>query len=105
MPGDLSENPAEQAPAPADAPTEAAKEPACTSFSAILDAGALDARLLQALRSRLRFTRATPVQQQTVPLALAGKDILARARTGSGKTVAYCLPVVQKVLLANKVSY
>ena len=40
-----------------------------------------------------------------IPLALENKDILARARTGSGKTAAYCIPVVQKVLSAKEVSF
>jgi ATP-dependent RNA helicase DDX56/DBP9 len=35
---------------------------------------------------------------QSIPLALAGKDLLVRARTGSGKTVAYALPLLQKIL-------
>ncbi|KAI0258914.1 P-loop containing nucleoside triphosphate hydrolase protein [Gloeopeniophorella convolvens] len=56
--------------------------------------------LLRALAD-LGFARPTPVQQQAIPLALEGRDVLARARTGSGKTAAYCVPLVQKVLLAN----
>jgi superfamily II DNA/RNA helicase len=38
-----------------------------------------------------------------IPLALENRDILARARTGSGKTAAYCIPVVQKILNAKSV--
>ncbi len=37
----------------------------------------------------------TPVQAQAIPLVLAGRDVLASAETGSGKTVAFCLPVLQ----------
>ncbi|TFY76125.1 hypothetical protein EWM64_g7886, partial [Hericium alpestre] len=47
------------------------------------------------------FARPTLVQQKAIPLALENKDILARARTGSGKTAAYCVPLVQKVLNAK----
>lgn len=36
-----------------------------------------------------------------MPLAMQGKDILARARTGSGKTMAYAMPIVQKILLSK----
>jgi superfamily II DNA/RNA helicase len=62
----------------------------------------LDARLLRALAD-LGFARPTLVQAKAIPLALEGRDILARARTGSGKTAAYCIPMVQKVLSANGV--
>ncbi|KAF8889330.1 P-loop containing nucleoside triphosphate hydrolase protein [Infundibulicybe gibba] len=57
----------------------------------------LDARLLRALADS-GFARPTLVQAKAIPLALEGRDILARARTGSGKTVAYCIPVVQKII-------
>ncbi|KAJ3165152.1 ATP-dependent DNA/RNA helicase [Geranomyces variabilis] len=61
----------------------------------------LDARLLRAI-AKLGFAHPTLVQSSAIPLALQGKDILARARTGSGKTGAYCIPVVQKILLAKE---
>ncbi|KAJ3156781.1 ATP-dependent DNA/RNA helicase [Geranomyces michiganensis] len=61
----------------------------------------LDARLLRAI-AKLGFAHPTLVQSSAIPLALQGKDILARARTGSGKTGAYCIPVVQKILLARE---
>jgi len=62
----------------------------------------LDPRLLRALAD-LGFARPTLVQAKAIPIALDGKDILARARTGSGKTAAYCIPVVQKILSAKSV--
>lgn len=61
-----------------------------------------DPRLARAV-AQLDFTRPTPVQAQGIPLALAGKDILARARTGSGKTAAYAMPIVQKILAGKEV--
>ncbi len=61
-----------------------------------------DPRLSKAI-AQLDYTRPTPVQAQAIPLALAGKDILARARTGSGKTAAYALPIVQKILSTKEV--
>ncbi|KAI8350376.1 P-loop containing nucleoside triphosphate hydrolase protein [Blakeslea trispora] len=61
----------------------------------------LDPRLTRAI-AQLNFTHPTPVQAQGIPLALAGKDILARARTGSGKTATYALPIVQKILAAKQ---
>lgn len=57
----------------------------------------LDSRLLQAVTD-MGFLNPTLVQAKAIPLALQGKDILARARTGSGKTAAYCIPIVQKIL-------
>jgi ATP-dependent RNA helicase DDX56/DBP9 len=69
-----------------------------SSFSHILDS-----RILRALADA-GFARPTLVQTKAIPLALKGKDILARARTGSGKTAAYCVPVVQKILNAKSVS-
>ncbi|MGB0361252.1 MAG: DEAD/DEAH box helicase, partial [Endozoicomonas sp.] len=40
------------------------------------------------------FTEATPVQEQTLPLILAGKDLMVSAETGSGKTAAFLLPMI-----------
>jgi superfamily II DNA/RNA helicase len=51
----------------------------------------------------LSFSRPTRVQQQAIPLALENRDVLARAPTGSGKTAAYCIPLVQKLLNAKAV--
>lgn len=66
-------------------------------------ASLLDARILRSLAD-LSFTHLTLVQSQAIPLVLQGKDVLAKARTGSGKTAAYGLPAIQKVLLAKAVS-
>ncbi|KAF9318119.1 ATP-dependent DNA/RNA helicase [Podila horticola] len=60
----------------------------------------LDDRLLRGL-AKLNFTKPTPVQAKSIPLALAGKDILAKARTGSGKTAAFMLPLIHKILAAK----
>lgn len=46
----------------------------------------------------LGFTRPTPIQAEAIPPALEGKDVLACAMTGSGKTVAFLLPILQKLL-------
>lgn len=63
----------------------------------------LDDRLLKAI-SQLGWSEPTPIQEKAIPLALDGKDILARARTGSGKTAAFCIPVIQKILTAKQTS-
>ncbi len=58
----------------------------------------LDARLLQAI-NQLKFSEPTPVQAKAIPLALnAKKDIIARAKTGSGKTAAYAIPIIHNIL-------
>lgn len=62
----------------------------------------LDDRLLRALAD-LGFARPTLVQSKAIPFALESRDILARARTGSGKTAAYCIPIVQKILSTKAV--
>lgn len=40
----------------------------------------------------------TLIQEKAIPLLIEGKDVLVRARTGSGKTAAFSIPVIQKVL-------
>nr|XP_028597088.1 probable ATP-dependent RNA helicase DDX56 [Podarcis muralis] len=57
----------------------------------------LDARLLQAT-AELGWAKPTLIQEKAIPLALEGKDLLARAKTGSGKTGAYALPLLQHLL-------
>jgi ATP-dependent RNA helicase RhlE len=44
------------------------------------------------------YTEPTPIQAQAIPVALAGKDILGLAQTGTGKTAAFALPIIQKLL-------
>jgi ATP-dependent RNA helicase RhlE len=44
------------------------------------------------------FTRPTPIQLDAIPPALAGRDLLANAETGSGKTAAFILPILQRLL-------
>ncbi|MCH7800089.1 MAG: DEAD/DEAH box helicase, partial [Chloroflexi bacterium] len=57
----------------------------------------LHAQLQKAI-SKLAFEKPTPVQEQTIPLALEGKDLLVSAKTGSGKTAAFLLPALHKFL-------
>jgi ATP-dependent RNA helicase RhlE len=53
--------------------------------------------LLQGLKD-LGFTRPTPIQADAIPLAMAGQDLLACAMTGSGKTAAFLLPILHKLM-------
>lgn len=57
----------------------------------------LDPRLLQGIAA-LGFSAPTPIQSATIPTALTGRDILGSAETGTGKTAAYLLPILQKLL-------
>lgn len=43
------------------------------------------------------FEEATPIQEQTIPLALEGKDVIGQAQTGTGKTAAFGIPLIQKI--------
>ena len=60
----------------------------------------LDKRLLQAL-DKLGFATPTPVQQQAIPPILERRDCLVSAETGSGKTAAYLLPLLQQLLVSK----
>lgn len=53
--------------------------------------------LLRGIRE-LGFTRATPIQEQAIPPALEGRDLLACAMTGSGKTAAFLLPILHRLI-------
>lgn len=57
----------------------------------------LDDRILKAI-SQLAWPEPTLIQETAIPLLLEGKDVLMRARTGSGKTAAFTIPVIQKIL-------
>ena len=61
------------------------------------DALGLAAPLLQAI-TETGYTTPTPIQAKAIPLALQGLDLMAGAQTGTGKTAAFSLPVLQKLL-------
>lgn len=43
------------------------------------------------------FEKPSPIQEESIPIALTGRDILARAKNGTGKTAAFCIPVLERV--------
>ena len=53
----------------------------------------------------LNFTTATPIQAQTIPLILAGKDVIGVAQTGTGKTAAFVLPIIHKIIESNEAHF
>lgn len=57
----------------------------------------LDERLLEAL-SYMNFIEPTPIQQQAIPLILENRDLLACAQTGTGKTGAFVLPILNRLI-------
>jgi ATP-dependent RNA helicase RhlE len=60
-----------------------------------------DARLFKNIEKK-GFEHPTPIQDQTIPLTLAGRDIFGLANTGTGKTAAFLLPLIEKVLANRK---
>jgi ATP-dependent RNA helicase RhlE len=69
------------------------------SFSAL----ALDKVLIDAVKA-LGYESPTPIQQQAIPAILAGKDIMAGAQTGTGKTAAFALPILQQLIKYTEAS-
>ncbi|MFN0051517.1 MAG: DEAD/DEAH box helicase [Planctomycetales bacterium] len=57
--------------------------------------------VLLAVESR-GYTIPTPIQAETIPLLLAGRDVLGQAQTGTGKTAAFALPMLQRIDLSCK---
>lgn len=49
----------------------------------------------------MNFQEATPIQEQTIPVILEGKDLIACAQTGTGKTAAYVLPIINELSKGN----
>lgn len=56
-----------------------------------------DERLLEGIDAT-GYETATPVQEQVIPLILQGKDLIASAQTGTGKTAAFLLPIIHKII-------
>jgi ATP-dependent RNA helicase DDX56/DBP9 len=61
----------------------------------------IDDRILMGVL-KLGWLEPTPIQETAIPLILEGRDILAKARTGSGKTGAYAIPLLHKILTIKK---
>ncbi|KFY07486.1 hypothetical protein V492_07101 [Pseudogymnoascus sp. VKM F-4246] len=85
-----------------DVPAPVVEETKAPESNSFADLG-LDARLLQAI-AKQNFKAPTLVQKKAIPLAIKGRDILARAKTGSGKTAAYLLPILHAILKQKETS-
>lgn len=79
--------------APVDVPSDEEDELQIQHFHEM----GLDDRILKAI-AKLSWAEPTLIQEKTIPLLLDGKDVLIRARTGSGKTGAFAIPLIQKIL-------
>jgi len=55
--------------------------------------------------SAMNFVRPTPIQGATIPVALLGRDICGCAATGTGKTAAYMLPILERLLYKPEVNH
>ncbi|WP_188397943.1 DEAD/DEAH box helicase [Sporomusa sp. GT1] len=66
-----------------------------TNFSAL----GIRPELTQFLKTT-GITRPTPIQAQAIPILLAGKDVIAQAQTGTGKTLAFLLPILEKIKIS-----
>ncbi|MGP4039906.1 DEAD/DEAH box helicase [Gracilibacillus sp. D59] len=56
----------------------------------------ISASIMKALE-KMGFEEATPIQAQTIPLGLEGKDVIGQAQTGTGKTAAFGIPMIEKI--------
>ncbi|MCJ1364409.1 hypothetical protein MMC16_003519 [Acarospora aff. strigata] len=74
------------------------KEGLITQFQELANQGLVDEKLIRPLTADMNITTMTEVQSLTINVTLKGVDTLAQARTGTGKTIAFLLPVLQNIL-------
>lgn len=74
----------------------ATAEPDATAPKSFQDLGIIDS-LCDACKA-LGYTKPTPIQHEAIPLALRGRDLIGLAETGSGKTAAFALPILQGLM-------
>ncbi|MDE2312016.1 MAG: DEAD/DEAH box helicase [Patescibacteria group bacterium] len=67
-----------------------------TELKHTFDSLGIAPKLLEIL-AKLQFTTPTPIQRQSIPIALEGKDIMGIAQTGTGKTLAFGIPMIQRL--------
>ncbi|KAI4749186.1 DEAD-domain-containing protein [Aureobasidium sp. EXF-12298] len=86
----------EEAEATEDVSAPAEDEEDTTTQKSFRDLGIIDA--LAESCEALGYTKPTPIQAESIPLALQGRDIIGLAETGSGKTAAFALPILQALI-------
>ncbi|MBT9611619.1 MAG: DEAD/DEAH box helicase, partial [Aquabacterium sp.] len=78
----------------AAAPAAAADADAAPPAQARFDTLPLDPKILAAIA----YPTMTPIQAKAIPLVLAGRDVMGAAQTGTGKTAAFSIPLLQKMM-------
>lgn len=74
-------------------PAISSEEPGLANFADFN----LDPKILKAVAEQ-GYTQATPIQAKAIPVVLEGRDVMGAAQTGTGKTAAFTLPIIQKLL-------
>jgi len=77
--------------------TDAFDPAAAVAAPARFDTLPLDAKLLRAVADQ-GYETMTPIQAKAIPIVLAGRDVMGAAQTGTGKTAAFSIPLLQKML-------
>lgn len=72
-------------------------DPAVTPTTATFDQFGLAPDILRAVAEQ-GYTTPTPIQEQAIPVVLAGRDVMGAAQTGTGKTASFSLPIIQRLL-------
>ncbi|CAA0821070.1 DEAD-box ATP-dependent RNA helicase 52 [Striga hermonthica] len=81
-----------------DTPVEATGADIPPPAASFLEMGFPVKALIDNIR-RCRYVSPTPIQRHAIPAAMAGRDLMACAQTGSGKTAAFCFPIINGVML------
>src|SRR5260221_1797878 len=61
----------------------------------------LSSEVLKAI-DRLGFEQPAPIQAESIPVLMSGKDVVGQSQTGSGKTVAFAAPAIEKVVVTDR---
>ncbi|KAJ4421738.1 hypothetical protein N0V82_003582 [Gnomoniopsis sp. IMI 355080] len=85
------------APSPAAAPPSPPADPTAARFDELARFN-INPTLLNTVLVDMKMATMTPVQAETLPHTLTGSDVLAQAKTGTGKTIAFLLPAIQKLI-------
>ncbi|RPA87347.1 DEAD-domain-containing protein [Ascobolus immersus RN42] len=73
-----------------------------TRFKQLKERGLIDGRIIDVLTDKYNFDTMTDVQARTVEESVTGRDLLVQAKTGTGKTIAFLLPVLHRMLNAEQ---
>lgn len=80
---------------------EEGKKPEGVQITLTYRDSGIDERIIRAVEE-LGFEHMTPIQEQAIPVFLSGKDVIGQAQTGTGKTAAFGIPILEKIDPENK---